>query len=375
MIRRMRKFLLGFSFFLVLSFSPGAALFAAETRADWKAEWEQTVEAAKKEGHLTLYVSDVYVEVFREFGKRYPEIKVTTVPGTGNQISQRLLAERRADKYLADLYLSGSDTAYNTFYKGKILDPVKPTLILPEVLDLSKWWSRRHVYADEEAQYIFAFNGMPQTYFNYNTRLVEPKEFRSYWDFVNPRWKGKIVVFDPTAMSGPQGALRFLYNNPAIGPGFLRRFLAEMDMTPTRDRRQLVDWLAQGKFAISALQSPDRADVDKAKQQGLPVDWFDATGFKEGAPLSSSNGNLALLNQAPHPNAARLAINWFLSREGQTVFQKIAYDKDSLRTDVPKDNVLPQFRRIEGIKYMMLENPEWRDMTPVFKLVKEVWKR
>jgi hypothetical protein len=46
-----------------------------------------------------------------------------------------------------------------------------------------------------------------------------------------------------------------------------------------------------------------------------------------------------------------------------------------LRTDVPKDNVLPQFRRIEGIKYMMLENPEWRDMTPVFKLVKEVWKR
>jgi len=105
------------------------------------------------------------------------------------------------------------------------------------------------------------------------------------------------------------------------------------------------------------------------------VGWFDAVAFKEGAPLSTSNGNLAFFDRTPHPNAAKLALNWFLSREGQTVYQRIARDKDSLRTDIPKDTVLPHVRRVEGGNYLMLENPEWRDMAPVFKLVEEVWKK
>lgn len=364
-------------FFLVSFFfavQPPAAAGAA-ARPEWQAEWERTLQAAKKEGHLAIYVSDVYEEIFREFEKKYPEIKLITVPATGGQLSQRIMSERRAGKYLADLYISGSDTAYNVFYKGRILDPLKPVLMLPDVLDESKWWNRRHVYADEEGQYIFAFNGITQTYFNYNTKLVNPKEFRSYWDFLNPKWKGKIVVFDPTLISGPQGALRFLYNNPDLGPQFVRRFLSEMDLTPTRDRRQLVDWLAQGRFAIAALQSPDRADLYKAKEQGLPVDWFDATVFKEGAPLSSSNGNVALMNRAAHPSAAKVAINWFLSREGQAVYQRIARDKDSLRIDIAKNDVLPYVRRKDGVKYMLLESPEWRDMTAVFQAVEEAWKK
>ncbi len=360
---------------LVILALPAQTLLAAQPKSGWQTGWEKTVQAAKKEGQLTIYVSDVYEEVFREFGKRYPDIKVIVVPALGGQLAQRIMSERRAGKYLADLYLSGSDTIYNVFYKGKMLEPIKPELLLPDVLDESKWFGKKHIYADEESQYIFAFNGITQTYFNYNTKLVNPKEFRSYWDFLNPKWKGKIVVFDPTVLSGPQGALRFLYNNPEIGPKFLRQFLGEMEVTPTRDRRQLVDWMAQGRFPIMALQSPDRADLIKAKEQGLPVGWFDATAFKEGAPLSTSNGNMAFFNQAPHPNAARMAINWFLSREGQTVYQRIARDKDSLRTDIPKDTVLPFVRRVEGVSYMMLENPEWRDMTPVFKLVEETWKK
>jgi iron(III) transport system substrate-binding protein len=359
---------------LFLLFS-GAGLEAAQAKSGWEAEWEKTLQAAKKEGQLTIYISEVYEEIFREFGKKYPEIKVVAVPAQGGQLSQRIMSERRAGKYLVDLYLSGSDTIYNVFYKGGMLQPVKSTLLLPEVLDESKWLGKKHIYADEENQYILAFNGITQTYFNYNSKLVNPKEFKSYWDFVNPKWKGKILVFDPTSLSGPQGALRFLYNNPSIGPKFLRQFLGQMDLTATRDRRQLVDWLAQGKFSIMALQSPDRSDLYKAQEQGLPVGWFDSTQFQEGSPLSTSNGNLAVFDRPPHPNAARLALNWFLSREGQTVYQRIARDKDSLRTDIPKDTVLPHVRRVEGAHYMMLENPAWRDMTPVFKLVEEAWKK
>lgn len=360
-------------FFLIFFALPAGALLAAQSKHGWEAEWDKTVQAAKKEGKLTIYISEVYEEVFREFEKKYPEIKVLAVPALAGQLAQRIMSERRAGKYLADLYLSGSDTVYNVFYKGNMLDPIKPALILPEVLDESKWFGNRHIYVDEKGQYIFAFNGITQTYFYYNTKLVTPKEFKSYWDFVNPKWKGKIIILEP-GISGTGAVLRFLYNNPGIGPKFLRQFLDEMQLTSTRDRRQLVDWLATGKFPIAGLQ-PYIADIHKAKEQGLPVGWFDPGAFKEGAPLATAAGNIALFNQAPHPNAAKLAINWVLSREGQTVIQEIGRDKDSLRTDIPKETVLAHVRRVEGTLYMMLENPEWRDMTPALKLVEEIWKK
>ena len=63
--------------------------------------------------------------------------------------------------------------------------------------------------------------------------------------------------------------------------------------------------------------------VYKAKNQGLPVDEFSPYHFKEGVNLSSAFGSLALMNRAPHPNAAKVFINWLLSREGQTLFQKV----------------------------------------------------
>jgi ABC-type Fe3+ transport system substrate-binding protein len=148
-----------------------------------------------------------------------------------------------------------------------------------------------------------------------------------------------------------------------------------MDVGVTRDLRQYGDWLAAGKFPIAAFASADRAELYKAREQGLPVDWFDPRAFKEGAPLSSSNGNLALMNHAPHPNAAKVAINWLLSREGQIVYQKLQEGADSLRTDIPKEDVPSDTRRWEGVRYEVMDNPEWRDMEPILQVVNEVWRK
>lgn len=146
-----------------------------------------------------------------------------------------------------------------------------------------------------------------------------------------------------------------------------------MDVTASRDIRQIVDWLATGKFAISGLTQVPRTGLDVAKKQGLPVDWFDAAQLKEGVPLFASTGRAVLLNRAPHPNAARVLINWLLSREGQIVFQKVSPAADSLRTDVPKDNLVSYARRVEGAKYHLLD--ERIDIAPITKFVTEVWKR
>jgi ABC-type Fe3+ transport system substrate-binding protein len=151
-----------------------------------------------------------------------------------------------------------------------------------------------------------------------------------------------------------------------------------MSLVPSRDGRLITDWLAQGKFALSVLTSPSRTGFEKAKAQGLPVDWFGPTQFKEGVNLASGSNNIALINRAPHPNAAKLFVNWFLSREGQIFTQKVGAARgesiDSLRIDIPKDDVPPDFRRQKGVKYFDTDRPEWMDLAPITKLINEVWK-
>lgn len=344
--------------------------------ATWQEEWDKTVQAAKQEGRLVLHVSESYEPIFREFQKKYPEIKVITVSGRGSQIAQRVLAERRAGKYLADLYLSGSGTPYRHFYRRKILSPVKSTLILPEVLDLSKWWRGQHFYHDDENKYILAFNGVPQSYFAFNTKLVDPSGIKSYWDFLDPKWKGKIISLDPTMGGAVSGVLSFLYRNPELGLKYITRFLSEMDLTATRDGRQLVNWLAVGKFSISAFAPPDRVGIYEGMDQGLPINIFDSRNFKEGIPLSTSSGNVAFFSKAPHPNAAKVAINWLLSREGQIIYQKVNLDKNSLRIDIPKDkHVLPHVRREKGVNYQILAGPGSKDLDSVMKEIRKVWKK
>ena len=87
-----------------------------------------------------------------------------------------------------------------------------------------------------------------------------------------------------------------------------------------------------------------------AKSQGLPVDEFDDLQWKEGAQLTTGGGSMSLIKGAPNPNAARVFINWFLSRRGQIALQKYTdlYGEDppnSRRVDIPKD-MLPHGNRI-----------------------------
>jgi hypothetical protein len=144
----MLKLLVAALFAIVLSLP-----HAARGGEAWQAEWEKTVQGAKKEGKLSLYIYQGDGElgsVAQLFQKKFPEISVTTVPGRGNQLGPRIMAERRAGKYLVDAYISGPTTSYTVFYRAKILDPVRSVLILPEVLDESKWWQGQHHYIDPE---------------------------------------------------------------------------------------------------------------------------------------------------------------------------------------------------------------------------------
>jgi ABC-type Fe3+ transport system substrate-binding protein len=226
-------------------------------------------------------------------------------------------------------------------------------------------------YVDSERQYIFSFDGEVQPFYGYNTRLVKRGEIQSYWDFIQPQWKGKVIMLEPRGAStrAVKPALVHIYATPNLGLKFLERLFTETDVVLSRDTRQITDWLAIGKFALSVFTIPNRTGLEDAKKQGLPVDWFGPKDLKEGLPLTTSSGNVGLVQNAPHPNAAWVAINWLLSREGQIAYQNVFQGPDSLRIDIPKDDVPPGRRRSEGQEYVVTDTAEWMDIGHIQKFV------
>jgi iron(III) transport system substrate-binding protein len=305
--------------------------------------------------------------------KEFPEIRITSVNGTGDQLATRIAAEARAGKVIADLYSGGPNSNYN-LYRGKLLDSIKSAFILPEIADESKWLGGKHVFTDRENQFVYVYVALPGSRgLSFNSTQVNPKEFKSYWDLTLPKWKGKITSQRITD-TGLTAHLQFYYYHPDLGPEYIKRAFGTMDIA-FGDRRTITDWLAAGKYAICH----GCRQVDKAQSQGLPVDDFDTGDWKEGQQLSTGGGSIGLLKGGPHPNAARVFINWFLSRRGQLAMQKSndLYGENppnSRRVDIPKDMLPAESRLIEGRKYLDVSHPEFNDMKPVQQLAREIMR-
>src|SRR6266496_3725482 len=151
-----------FSCGLLLTFA--RASFSADTKPSSQVTWERTLAAAKKEGKLNFYVGRYGTEpLLNEFRKEFPEIKLVTVNGTGNSLGTRIITEIRAGNVVADLFSGGANTNYEVLYEGKALDSIKSTLILPEVLDESKWYEGQHRYTDPEQRHIFVYIANPSS--------------------------------------------------------------------------------------------------------------------------------------------------------------------------------------------------------------------
>ena len=173
--------------------TPSSGVYAAEAKDQPKPEWAKTVAAARKEGKVSVFLfqRDNIEAAVKSFEKDFSEIQVLTASVSAPETGPRIMAERRAEKYLWDICICGPTTPYAALYPAKALDNIKAALMLPEVLDESKSWGGKHHYVDPEGQYIFVYLGsvdMPNLYYNKN--LVDPKDIRSFWDLMNAKWRG-----------------------------------------------------------------------------------------------------------------------------------------------------------------------------------------
>jgi len=357
-------------FSLVLGLVFASIARAAEPPAK-SGEWEKLVAAAKAEGALAIYgAPEITMQnALQEFEKAYPEIKVSFVAGSGSNVVPRILAERRAEKYLLDAVVLGHSST-NALVQGKALDPIPPALLQAEVQNKARWWKSQHWYGDDAGQFTFIFAGYLTSPIAYNTKLFNPGELKSYWDLFNPKWKGRIVSFDPRSRGPITDVTTFFYYHPDLGANFLKRLYGETAAPLTADNRQGLDWLAQGKYALAV----GLREVPEAKGKGLPVEELDAEKLKEGTYITPGFGALGLGNRAPHPSAAKLFVNWFLSGEGQSAWQKHTGNA-SLRKDIAKDYLPPNSVPKENGNYFFMALPEQKmDENAARKFVASVIK-
>ncbi len=268
-------------------------------------------------------------------------IPVEYLGGRGGEMRQRIIREHNAGIYTIDVYLGGDPL----LYRAKVLAPLKPELILPEVVDPTKWEKGKLWFMDPEEKYVLRLFNNLVAVFDINTRYVRPEEIRSVQYFLDPKWKGKISAYDPT-ISGT-GNSRATYFYLLFGEAFIKKLYIEQRPVITRDRRQMGDWLARGTYPIAIGAQSE--EVEHLRKEGFPVMQLnnlpDAAGY-----LSAGSGLISLLAKAPHPNAARLFVNWLASREGVETYARAQLD-NPLRDDIDKSFLDPDTIPRPGVEY------------------------
>lgn len=333
----------------------------------WEQDWNKTVAQAKKEGKVFVYATSQVRDAFIPFKEKYG-IEVDVVVGRGGEISTRLLSEKRAGLALSDVYQGGATTLITAIKPAGILAPLDKVLILPEVLDESKWLNERFPFIDKEKMIVSFIAGTDPDYV-INTRAARPDELKNYLDVLNPKWKGKIVMNDPTtAGSGLKWFGLVLRASLGIEKGkeYMRN-LAKQEPMITRDQRLQMDWLAIGKYALAV--APQRELIDEFQKLGapiMPIELF------EIADISPGSGNLALINSAPHPNAAKLFVNWLLTREGQNSYIKF-FGSPSSRVDASIEGLDPTVIPDPKKKYFVPDESFYTGQTEMRELAVEIF--
>jgi iron(III) transport system substrate-binding protein len=315
--------------------------------ADWQKQWDATLAAAKKEGKVVVVGSPDPVmrnDLIPRFTKQYG-IQVEYLTGSSSALAGRIQTERQSGIYSIDVYLSGAGTTVTTLYPQKMLDPIKPLLIHPDVADPKKWKRGGATFMDPEGQYIMMlFSTVNDTLF-INTDFVKPEEMRHVNDLLNPKWKGKISSQDPRlGGSGANTAVAFYVG---LGPDYVKKLYVDQQPIYSRDRRQMTDWLARGTYPICLTCRAD--DIKPLLKDGFKlVDVYELDGIM--SRVNSAPLLLAYANKAPHPNAAKVFINWFAGKDALETYSR-EYEAVTLRTDVDESFLDPRMIPKPGVKY------------------------
>jgi ABC-type Fe3+ transport system substrate-binding protein len=258
--------------------------------------------------------------------KRDTGIQLNFLGGNTNEQSSRMEAEARAKNLTIDLLLGGGRELGAMKHDG-LLEPIAPQLILPGITPQHfregryKWMDNQSEYLLQGSEYVFGWLLV-------NTDIIKPGQIKTWKDLLDPKYRGKISSYDLRGAGPGQGSSAWLYR--IFGIDFIKAFFVDQQVKFTTDNRGLVEGVVRGisPIAFGAIQN----EVERFRKAGF-------TNFAvllPDDPPGYLTGGYSVLKQAkgvPHPNAATVFINWFMSQPGQEVYETVMIET-SRRTDV-----------------------------------------
>lgn len=286
--------------------------------------WNATVEAAKKEGKVTLYTfsftGDIGKAIAEAFEAKYG-IKLEFVTGVGATLVERVKSEQAGKVFLADTV----DTSVVQVAILKREGMTQSAGPLPALKEKDAWVADPS--ADAEG-HVVSMRSTVLTPF-INTKVIEPKDApKSLRDMLSPKWKKQIAMGNPLTVPVTVWAYLVYKKNSVLDDNYWRQ-LGLQEPRYGNSVRDVATFVSRAETAITFYLS-DTAIAPLVKE-GAPIQ---AIEVQEGVILVPQSSGIAMVKGAPHPNAARVFINWILAQEGQTSFANAMGGMLSLRKDV-----------------------------------------
>ena len=283
----------------------GALLLAPPARAvDPK-----LVEAARTEGAViwctTLVVGQIVRPMIQAFQAKYPDIKVQYVGAPWQETALRLTTEARAGSVKGDLF-DGGVTSFPLQAAGLVASfrPVAAANFPSEFKDPDGQWTANIIQISSPS---------------INTDQVADKDVpKTLDDLLDPKWAGKMAWTDSPSASGPPGFVGnvLMTYGQEKGMAYLEKLAKQRIASVPAIQRVVLDQNIAGQYPLVLCIYNYHAAISAA--QGAPVRWL---------PLSPilTFGTFGIMKAAPHPNAARLFVEFNLSDEGQQIYAKAGY--------------------------------------------------
>ena len=290
---------------LVLAIFPVSAFAAADAKL---------LEAAKKDRALTLWTSSdmrTATALVQRFEKKYPFLKVTIFrTGTG-ALHNKITTEALAGQHNWDVMntLMPTRELIDRKLLARYSSPEAAMLLEQGLRDPTGYWT---------AIYAIPF------VLGYNTNLVKPAEApRSYDELLSGRWKGSQISIDQDGYELLQGLILSWGKEKAVA--YLKKLAAQQPVA-RRGNSLRVQLVAAGEHPLLiSMASP----IQLARRDGAPLNWIPLE------PVPVSFHAIALAEQAARPNAAKLYIDFVLSRDGQEALRSV--QRIPVRKDVDAD--------------------------------------
>ena len=282
---------------------------------------ESLAAAAKREGRGMLYTvtpPEPTAALLNAFTAKYG-IPIDIQKLTGAALAQRFVAERESGLNIVDLFVS-SDPLFpsDAMRKGWL----KRSDDLPAVAALPKGAVQDGLAPVAIYPYVLAWN---------SSRI--PAGLKSWEELNDPRWRGQVLVGDPRVLANAR--LWYVALLRRYGETFLKRLGEHATFSPS-----VVPGLQQLAAGSMAIYAPAvHSSVVDIIERGAPVDYTVTSPVVIGQPMAGVSAS------APHPNVARLLLNFWISREGQAIYSRGGY---TLLPDVPGTKQIATFDPVDS---------------------------